>query len=495
MNIVTHTCGFQFDSLEQDAFEVLRLVMSMKNSLAPINKLPPEVLSHIPDYYCADRTDRDLIASTHVCRRWRDTFISSSSLWTRFDFTCVDKTRTYIERSRSSSLKFRFMGFKVTDEAFTLVAPHIRRLKSLTIDVSVPKSFLRNFHSVPLLEKLDINWRFDKALDNEPSNGDLSSLRELRLCGVVTHFPWINLSNLRIVDLKLHRHSYGTTEILDFFVSSPLLHTVSLRYSIPVSSDASPERIVPLHCLKDLTVVTTSSPSILLHHLHIPTGASVILEFPSNGAESPFPDYLPKSCPNSDHISNITAINLLFNSTGTSLRLSGPSGNLRLLNSRRYDPPEAGQILRSLCPVISTTDRLAIFGYNRRGPVGVKYCPIFRALSSANNLRTLILADCTFSRFTRVLDPSQILFNLLLCPNMENLILYAKSWSLPSVISLISMAKNRASRGAKLSSITIVGLDDPAPREVLELKEHVTHVEDRVDDGWRAWDDVPGDGW
>ena len=77
---------------------------------------------------------------------------------------------------------------------------------------------------------------------------------------------------------------------------------------------------------------------------------------------------------------------------------------------------------------------------------------------------------------------------------MENLILYAKHWSLSSVVPLVRMAKNRASRGAKLSSIMIVGLDDPVLREVLELKEHVTHMEHR-DDGWPAWDDVPGDRW
>ena len=44
LNVAAHACGFQVDSLEQVAFEVLRLVRSVKNSLAPIvSRIPPEV--------------------------------------------------------------------------------------------------------------------------------------------------------------------------------------------------------------------------------------------------------------------------------------------------------------------------------------------------------------------------------------------------------------------------------------------------------------------
>ena len=91
---------------------MLSLVRSVKNSFAPVNRIPPEILSLTPDYYeydeddvDEDKVDKDLIALTHVCRSWRDVFISRSSLWTRLDFTNVDKTRTYIHRSKSSPLE------------------------------------------------------------------------------------------------------------------------------------------------------------------------------------------------------------------------------------------------------------------------------------------------------------------------------------------------------------------------------------------------------
>ena len=50
--MVTDVDRFQADTLERDALEVLSLTRFLKNSLAPVNRIPPDVLSLIP-YYCA----------------------------------------------------------------------------------------------------------------------------------------------------------------------------------------------------------------------------------------------------------------------------------------------------------------------------------------------------------------------------------------------------------------------------------------------------------
>lgn len=54
------------------------------------------------------------------------------------------------------------------------------------------------------------------------------------------------------------------------------------------------------------------------------------------------------------------------------------------------------------------------------------------------------------------------------------------------------MARNRASRGVKLSSVTIV---DVGPcrlaEEALKLREHVAHMEHRVARNAPPWDHVP----
>lgn len=81
---------------------MIRLVV---NSFAPINRIPPEVLSLIPDYWYKDVTGEDMIALTHVCRGWRTIFTSRPSLWSSLDCTNVDMTRTYIERSKAAPLE------------------------------------------------------------------------------------------------------------------------------------------------------------------------------------------------------------------------------------------------------------------------------------------------------------------------------------------------------------------------------------------------------
>ena len=84
---------YQVDALEQSALDVLRLVRSIKNTFAFINRVPPEVLSLIPDHF---ETDQELINLTHVCRGWREIFISRASLWRFLDGKNLDKTRVWI---------------------------------------------------------------------------------------------------------------------------------------------------------------------------------------------------------------------------------------------------------------------------------------------------------------------------------------------------------------------------------------------------------------
>ena len=493
---VPHTRSLQTDSLDRDAPGVP--ARSVKNSFAPINRIPPEVLSLIPDYHGWPDADRGLITLTHVCRWWRETFISRSSLWTQLDLMNPDKTRTYIQRSQSSPLELYLGDHKVVDHAFALVIPHIRRIKSLIINVYSLPGLLRHFRGhLPLLETLDINFARDLALDDALFGGDLSSLRELRLRGAITQFPWKNMGNLRVANLRFCSPRYTVTQLLDFFESAPFLHTVELEGLTRGSSDAPPERVVPLCHLKALTINAVPPHSILLRHLRIPIGASLVSWFCFDGDGSPLLDYLPERSPNLDNLSNITTINLSFDPQLKSVRLSGPSGSLCVVAVWGYwgDSPsytKDRQLLRSLGDRMpSTIQRLAISKYKHPRPAEVEECPVFQTLSSMSNLRTLTLIDCNNLPFIRTLDPEQHPSNLVLCSGMEELVFYITSWYKFRVKHLISMARNRASRGAKLSSITLVDLGGRGQRkEVVKLREHATRVEYRVDGVSPAWDEV-----
>ena len=498
MHTVAYARCFQVDILERDAFEVLCLIRSIKNSFAPMNRIPPEVLQLIPDH-CEDEMDQSLIALTHVCRGWRDIFTSRSSLWTRLDFKNIDKTCTYIKRSQSSPLEICLRPRNVIADAFPLIAPHILRLKSLTIKtLDLPNVLTYICFHAPLLERLDIdiNSGRDRVLDSVLFNGNLPSLRELRLHRVITHFPWKNLANLLVFDLRCDFHPYKITQLLDFFESAPLLHTVKLAYPVQDSSTVPPSRIVPLSHLKILTFDGPPPPSILLRHLHIPFGASLILGFPFHSEESPLLDYLPERCPNFGNLSHITCVNLLFNSGFKHTRLSGPSGSLRVLPYQGwgFSPSyiKDGKILRSLGrPMLSTIRRLAISKYKHPIPQIASECPVLQTLTFTNNLRTLTLIDCDNLPFILALDPEQNSSDLALCPNMKELVLYVYSLLLLNLELLIRMAKNRASRGTKLPLIRIISQGPMVPEEeMIRLREHVTTVGYSIDDAFPAWDNT-----
>lgn len=64
------------------------------------------------------------------------------------------------------------------------------------------------------------------------------------------------------------------------------------------------------------------------------------------------------------------------------------------------------------------------------------------------------------------------------CPELESLVLSIEKQELLDVGELMNMAKERAARGAKLYSITVIFKGGVVPeQEVFKLKEHVVHVE------------------
>jgi hypothetical protein len=84
--------------------DILNLLRSWKDRPAPINRIPPEILSLIPDFLDGPQKNRCVITLTHVCRAWREIFTSRSTLWTDFRCNSASKTKVYLERSKSSPI-------------------------------------------------------------------------------------------------------------------------------------------------------------------------------------------------------------------------------------------------------------------------------------------------------------------------------------------------------------------------------------------------------
>jgi hypothetical protein len=490
------------DNLEQDAREVLRLVRSVKNTFGPINRIPQEILSLIPGYR---GTEKALIALTHVCRGWREQLISCSSLWASLDCANVDRTRVYLERSRTSPLDICLGGVgraPFLQDALLLTVPHGDRLKCLSITafsediVELTKHFL-HCHA-PLLEKLRIHsYSMDSpTIQAAIFDGDLSSLRELRLSVTLMDLPRKSLSNLTTFDFRnVPFRKQSVIRLLDFFEQAPILRRLILYHAFPKTSDAPQGRMVSLPHLKLLHITACPAFSILLNHLSIPPGASLVLESDGDG-KSPISTYLPSTSSNLGNVSHITSINLRCE-PNISLRLEGSTGGLHICDLHRVDdatsPSVVGsRVLHSLDYFdISATRRLTVTQCGISPPPEIEKSLVFQTLLRMNALHTLTLTDCLNLDFVFALNPGRTPSKAVVCTELEEFVLYIESGDRFCIDELLEMAKERASRGAKLSAITIVCPQEFVPaKEVDKLKDCVSSVGYRLGGTVPEWDYV-----
>ena len=428
---------------------------------------------------------RRLIAITHVCRTWRQTFTSRSSLWISLDCKHANKTRVYLERSKSSlidvSLK-RDGDLSPSDPFFQIVPHAIGRLKSLSI-----KGTRENLQDItshlslpaPLLEDLSIDGgdfpqRYNPVLTTELFNGDLSPLYKLSLRHVRTELPWRNMVNL--TSFRLAHTSPGevsATHLLDFFESAPSLRQVELRASAPTSG-AQHGRLVSLDCLERMYVLEGGPSPFLLDHLLIPAGAWLMTQVDLFG---PFPRCLDKN------LSNSTKICLTIHEWYPRVRFSGPNGRIDMV---------LGTVQ------LSTTDlmlkSLAQFDTSKVKRLEINdACPSsrdlpYQTLLPMTALRTLTLHHCQSPHlFINALHPSMS-SNVVACPKLEELILVLRTHETLEIKDVMEMAAARASRGAKFRSVRIVGSNEVIQIDSLELKKHVLHVECGPDVGIPYYD-------
>ena len=140
--------------------------------------------------------------------RLEGNLISRSSLWTSLDWRNVEQTRAYLERSRISPLDVRLEEqerSRFLNDAVLLTVPHLGRLKSLTLSGSSNNllQLTQYFGSpAPILEKVKLSFTctVTPVIQHAIFAGNLSSLRKLRLSGVITSLTWTNLPNL--VDIR-----------------------------------------------------------------------------------------------------------------------------------------------------------------------------------------------------------------------------------------------------------------------------------------------------
>ena len=475
------TMIFQLDALDQEAWEVILSIRSMRNKRAPVNRLPYDVLALIPNFLDGLGRGKVAITLTHVCRAWRETFISRPSLWTDFYCSDAEKTRVYLERSKSVPINVwleREQGLLPNDPFLGIPSHAIARLKFLRVKTTpdqledITKHLV---HPTPLLKTLTIDAGAapnhqgpTPVLTSALCGGDLSSLRGLCLHSVCTQLPWRNMNNLMFLTLAfLPQSTVSLGQVLDFLESAPRLWRVTLTSATP-TLEVQDGRLVSLSHLRKLQISGPQPPFLLLNHLVIPAGAEVTIT--SNSRSPQIDDLFPRSFDNFQNLPNFNRIQFQFAPYETSMRFSGPNGGFCVESRPEPDPT------RSIVNALERFDTLSTQFLVIEDDDTITD-EIHEAIWSMTDLCTLHIYRCNDSP-SFLLDPYLALASdgEVAWPKLEEL-----TYHVPGVFDvgvLVDYVAARASRGVPLKSIKVISARKPVPtEEVAELREHVSHVE------------------
>ena len=111
-------------------FEIWTRAKNIRNSFAPINKLPPEILALVVRFL---KPGLQLIQATTVCQHWRTVLLSFPHLWSRVRSSHPTLFEIYLERSKSAPLQVQLHDLRNHDHLFNSLVPHTPRLASLAV--------------------------------------------------------------------------------------------------------------------------------------------------------------------------------------------------------------------------------------------------------------------------------------------------------------------------------------------------------------------------
>ena len=300
----------QIDVLEKRARDVLHEIATLRNSLRPVNQLPPEVLASCATFV-SDADPRPIVALTHVCRYWRRAISSNPTSWASIATGWKRLVPLCLERAGAVPLVIDITVSDVkSDEDFlTSLLPHASRIGSLRLvgfaSTEAVTDDLPGFFSSPMpnLTSLELQQTTEPAelfpsreAPIPPVFQNVARLVSLRLTRTPLYPTLFKISSLR--ELRLFEYaslfSFGT--LVGFLDSNPNLECVALDVRLVADSvKTTPTRKVSLSRLKHLSI--TCSKAIdskgLLSCISLPRGANVEVVFTGTGVSAELEPFLP----------------------------------------------------------------------------------------------------------------------------------------------------------------------------------------------------------
>ncbi|KAJ7123983.1 hypothetical protein C8R43DRAFT_39931 [Mycena crocata] len=278
-------------------YEQIALLKAESNSIAPIARLPNELISIIMDMYARETISLSTLRWTKimlVCRLWYEISIVSHSLWAEIDLgwpLCVSRLRIQLERSGQVSLTIRIGSF-MTPVHFPPIRDNAHRVESLFLYCPG-----QNFHSLmadlpavtfPRLRTLSLlsdersvqaDHETISILPGSIFDGGMPSLTELKLR--LVNVPWGSVRNLEVLSLTSDPQSDlpPFVRLLDMLRSCPRLKDLKLEWSIPPPIEQEDYSAVELTHLSTLGMTERLVRcTTLLNYLRFPATTKLVVQ-------------------------------------------------------------------------------------------------------------------------------------------------------------------------------------------------------------------------
>jgi len=279
----------QVDILERYAKEVLREVRTLRNSLRPVNRLPPEVLTSCATLV-SDSDPWPTISLTHVCRYWRKAIGSSPMNWKSISTSWKRLVPLCLERAGAVPLVVDIVvpDGKEDENFLKALIPNIPRTGSLRLtgysSIEDVADDLPGFFSSPILNLVSLELRQSAApaqpfppneIPSPPVFSDVRTLKSLRLTQTPIYPALFNIASL--VELKLIGYTspfeFGT--FIGFLGSHIALEFVDLDIQFTDGSvwTTPARKVAPAH-LRHLSITCSESTDSkgLLSCMSLPRG-------------------------------------------------------------------------------------------------------------------------------------------------------------------------------------------------------------------------------
>ncbi|TCD61501.1 hypothetical protein EIP91_008367 [Steccherinum ochraceum] len=290
-----------------------------RNSLIPISRLHPDILSQLFLQYRAvanafalaegvshDSAHYRWLPITHVCRRWRRLAVGIPLLWSHIRIGCVSENALDTFLARSQDVPLRVECFysapahtpKMLSE-LTVIQRHLIRVQSLSLGLP-PRAY--NAMPPPAAATTALqSLFFDTTIDLLPNPEILEEvplIKESKLTFPALaslhvsnyRMPWSTVPLPRSLTHLSVSHSvsgvfyYAIPEIISAIRSLPELEDVVLRRILPpgITTSTNDQKPVVLPRLKSLLIQAHPVSNVrFLDCLLLPASASIRLEFES----------------------------------------------------------------------------------------------------------------------------------------------------------------------------------------------------------------------